>query len=854
MSAPAPVLSLCSILVLASGVWTPVKADLIQYWPLNETTGVVAANSAPGGTQGDLFNGVSWQTDPQRGQVAEFDGNDGYISAGTIPALATTDNFTWAVWTKSSQTPNNNVILGNRYPDAGWIKFTTNAFEYRDIAPSFNAGIDYPDFPVDTWVHHVVTKNGPLLTYYRNGLAVGRNNVTAGFPGAPFYMGGDMLNENWAGRLDDVALWNNALPANSVAGLAEGTYTPLTAPLAGPPGLVNQLTDDFSGSLNAWAQTSRGLENNAPVGYDAPAINNGEVVLGGMTSQQYWFGNSLESSATFDGRVYSEISVRRVSLAGSGSAYRSSLWLLGDDGHYVHFSQNIGEQGWTTNVRDDGGTGTLTPTGEGNNLVGLDGLDADTGSHVMTLRLQPLATSGSVNVEVLLDGTVYAVYALTNFPASFKVILTGQARASGDTVSAVFDDVSVKQPSVANFPPSFTAGTLPLPAVTIGTAFSRSVAASASDPENNPLTFSKVSGPDWVSVSADGTVSGTPPAGETTTLAQVVVKVADATGSGTATVAFRVETPTADPALFGWWPLNETSGSTASDVSGQGNHATVFNEATGGLDADASAWVSDAQFGNVLSFNGVDGTGACATVGAPPLSGTLPVLDAASKFTWSFWCKPVAAPNNDIILGDRYDSNGAEYAPQEFIKFTGSAFEWHTTAGGENLDYADMPLNTWTHNVMVKDGNALLYYRNGQFVQGRTISGYPTFNHGIYFGGQNQAIEAWNGSLSDIRLFNGALSEAGIQNVYENRNVLPPVENTNFAISSITRAADGAVTITFPTIAGKTYIVEGSTTLSGWQQLNTNAQSPYTLPAGSPILNPPSSTSLFLRVKEVTSP
>src|SRR6185295_16581239 len=295
-----------------------------------------------GGTQGDLFNGVTWQTDAQRGQVLEFDGVDGYVSAGNIPVLNPTDNFTWSAWTKSTQTANNNVVFGNRNPDSGWCKFTTAAFEIRDIAPTFNASIDYPDFPINTWVHHAVTKDGQVLTYYRNGVAIGTSALTVAFPGAPFYMGGDTVNENWAGRIDDVALWTNALPAGSVVGLAQGTYTPLTAPATfTPPATTVQLSDNFSTSLQAWTPTNRGLENNAAAGYAAPIITNGQAVLGGTTSSQYWFGNSLESTATFDSRLYSEVSVNRVSLSGSGSAYRSSLWILGDDGHYLHFSQNV---------------------------------------------------------------------------------------------------------------------------------------------------------------------------------------------------------------------------------------------------------------------------------------------------------------------------------------------------------------------------------------------------------------------------------------------------------------------------------------------------------------------------------
>lgn len=43
-------------------------------------------------------------------------------------------------------------------------------------------------------------------------------------------MGGDKYAEWWQGRIDDVAIWTDALPSNSIAGLASGTYTPLTVP------------------------------------------------------------------------------------------------------------------------------------------------------------------------------------------------------------------------------------------------------------------------------------------------------------------------------------------------------------------------------------------------------------------------------------------------------------------------------------------------------------------------------------------------------------------------------------------------------------------------------------------------
>lgn len=60
-----------------------------------------------------------------------------------------------------------------------------------------------------------------------------------------------------------------------------------------------------------------------------------------------------------------------------------------------------------------------------------------------------------------------------------------------------------------NGAPGFTSSAVT--AATEGVAYSYQ--ATASDPDNNPVTFSKVSGPVWISVSGAGTVTGTPPAG-----------------------------------------------------------------------------------------------------------------------------------------------------------------------------------------------------------------------------------------------------------------------------------------------------------------------------------------------------
>jgi hypothetical protein len=63
----------------------------------------------------------------------------------------------------------------------------------------------------------------------------------------------------------------------------------------------------------------------------------------------------------------------------------------------------------------------------------------------MKIALVPGDLAGQVSMQMYLDNTLVAIQGFGNFPTDFRVILTGQARATSDTVSAVFDNVSVSQ-------------------------------------------------------------------------------------------------------------------------------------------------------------------------------------------------------------------------------------------------------------------------------------------------------------------------------------------------------------------------------------------------------------------------
>jgi Concanavalin A-like lectin/glucanases superfamily len=434
------------------------RATLDGYWPVTEISGTNVDNTVATGTDATLFSGATFLTDPERGQVLAFDGIDGYADAGMIPQLTLTNSFTWSFWLLNQTDPvtlPNTVILGNRYAPPGspteyvpreFTKFTPTNFEYHRNGTAQN--VNYPDYANPSlWTHVSVVKQADYLISYRNGLINGITRITEGQNNPhPLYFGGDKTVENWTGKLDDIAIWSDALPTSTVVGLAKGVYNPPTAPTtATPPTLQPIFSDSFQTGLTNWIPTNRGLENNAPAGYNPPDATGAQVSLSGTTNSQFWFGNSIESNQRFSSTLETLITVDRISLSGSGTAFRSSLWILGDDAHYLHYSQDVGETGWQWNARDDSGVGTLLPTGSGNNIPSLDALDADLGLHSMSIRLIPTGTLGEVNMLMYLDGTLVAGQGFSSFPSDFSIVLTGQARAIGDSVNAIFDNVLVEQ-------------------------------------------------------------------------------------------------------------------------------------------------------------------------------------------------------------------------------------------------------------------------------------------------------------------------------------------------------------------------------------------------------------------------
>jgi hypothetical protein len=201
---------------------------------------------------------------------------------------------------------------------------------------------------------------------------------------------------------------------------------------------------------------------------------------------------------------------------------------------------------------------------------------------------------------------------------------------------------------------------------------------------------------------------------------------------------------------LGYWALEETDiDAEVSDSSGNGNNGTF----EGGVDPDVEG---APEFGSGAFFDGIDGE---ILIGPGDENG---FGDLTSDFSVMAWIKPDQFDSKNRIFGS---------APWE----ANAGWGWGTNSDQLEIttwgvrDY-DQPvpleLDEWAHVAIVLDDQfAAHFYHNGEYIgtQSHGAGGGTTFND-FYIGYAAVEAEHFSGSLDEVALFSGALSEEQINN------------------------------------------------------------------------------------------
>jgi hypothetical protein len=362
----------------------------------------------------------------------------------------------------------------------------------------------------------------------------------------------------------------------------------------------------------------------------------------------------------------------------------------------------------------------------------IDNFSIDTGAPYIDMEAS-VATdpeTGS-NVEYYFDETsgnpggtdsgwqTETAYTDTGLSEGYTYTYTVRARDTSESLNETAPSSSASASTgggTVNTPPEFSIDPITAGDASENTAYSDTIAGSATDAESNPLTYAKASGPGWLLIAGDGSLSGTP-ASSDVGANSFTVEVSDGNGgTDTATLAITV-LDINDAPVFATDPIS------GSDANQDSAYAGTLAGAASDPDGDALTYakVSGPSWLSVAANGDLSGTPLSEDVGSN--SFTISVTDdiATTEATllievlnvndapiWS--SEPIEKP--DAKVDEAYsatlavDASDADGDTLVFTKVNGPA--WLNVASGGTLSgipaAADIGANGFT--VSVSDGEA----------------------------------------------------------------------------------------------------------------------------------------------------
>jgi hypothetical protein len=210
-----------------------VAPGLVGWWMFDEGFGTTAYDNSGNGHHGILAGNPTWAAGHTGGGLA-FDGVDDDVRCGSNSSLNITDEVTVSVWIKLTAVDLDQKIAGNQGGTGGGYKFGVFAnnrleFEIRTASgmPVLNRDLAGGTILlVGVWYHvaGVYSASGQYIRTFVNG-QLDRELITKeamGLSAGTFEIGHEPFAPLywWNGLMDDIRVYNRALSATEVAGLA----------------------------------------------------------------------------------------------------------------------------------------------------------------------------------------------------------------------------------------------------------------------------------------------------------------------------------------------------------------------------------------------------------------------------------------------------------------------------------------------------------------------------------------------------------------------------------------------------------------------------------------------------------
>jgi chitodextrinase len=214
-------------------------------------------------------------------------------------------------------------------------------------------------------------------------------------------------------------------------------------------------------------------------------------------------------------------------------------------------------------------------------------------------------------------------------------------------------------------------------------------------------------------------------------------------------------TAAASAGLVAAYSFNEGTGTSVTDVSGNGTTGTVVN----------ATWTTSGEYGGALSFNG---SSSYVDLGNPSQ------LRLTGSMTWSAWVMATGNPPDDGQIIAKSDSGGGlagwqfKTTPDTGVETFGVAVSADGNSNVQRYSKTVRALNTWYYVAGVYNAAArtLDIYVNGVLDDGVLSGTVPAsqFNPNLNVTiGKRSGGFYFQGTIDEVRIYNVALTSAQIQ-------------------------------------------------------------------------------------------
>jgi len=228
---------------------------------------------------------------------------------------------------------------------------------------------------------------------------------------------------------------------------------------------------------------------------------------------------------------------------------------------------------------------------------------------------------------------------------------------------------------------------------------------------------------------------------------------------------------TASAELVGYWKLDEGSGTTAADSSGNGNDGTLLDNPA----LDNPTWIAGIN-GGAMEFYG---TGVATTGGDYFDCGNDASLDITSNISIALWIRP------DADDPEGKGASGGETAPLAKA-MSGTGWSWQVRYGWSSPQpymgfqfavggsgvwvYTDRNLERyeWCHVACSHDGTTVKCYLNGEETGSTPLGQIDSSAAPVLIGSDGWGSD-WTGAIDDVRIYDHALTVPEIMSAMEGK-------------------------------------------------------------------------------------